>query len=92
MALVSYGTAAVPRTYNPATRQFFVEAELDSTGATVQGTKYYNAITGYKGMTVFSKWNQITPASSDYTTHGLYNTETGAALIQAILLDPANCQ
>jgi hypothetical protein len=92
MALVSYGTAAAARTYNPATRQFFVEAELDFTGATVQGMKYYNAITGFKGLTIFSKWNQITPASTDYTVHSLYNTETGAALIQAVLLDPANCQ
>jgi hypothetical protein len=89
-ALVSYGPAAAPRNYSPVTRQFFVEAELDPSAATVQASKYYRAVQGFKGLTVFSKYDQLYP--TDYIQHLVYATATGAQLIRAILLDPANCQ
>ena len=90
MALVSYGTAAVARTYNPTTRQFFVEAAFDPSGATVQGLHYYHAVTGYKDFAVYGKYNQLAP--TDFTNHLVHNTATGAAIIRGILLDPENCQ
>jgi hypothetical protein len=92
MALVSYGTSAEARDYAPATRQFFVQAELDSTGATVQGGLYYFAVTGFKGYSLISQNHQDTLTADDYKTHTVFNTETGSRLIQAYLLDPANCQ
>lgn len=92
MALVSYGTSAEARDYAPATRQFFVEAELDMTGATMQGSGYYFAVTGFKGLSMISQHHQDTLTSDDYKMHTVFNTETGSRLIQAYLLDPENCQ
>ena len=90
MALVSYGSARVARTYSPATRQFFVEAAADPSGATVQALHYYDAVTGYKDFAVYGQHNQLAP--NDYTNHLVHNTATGSAIIQGFLLDPANCQ
>lgn len=92
MALVSYGSLAEARNYAPSTRQFFVEAELDSTGATVQGGHYYTQVTGHKGLAVISQIHQDALGPNDFNTHTLFNTVTGSRLIQAYLLDPANCQ
>jgi hypothetical protein len=92
MALVSYGPSAEARDYAPPTRQFFVEASLDATGATVQGGLYQNAISGFWAARVITQANQDDPASADFLAHTVHNTETGSRVIREFLLDPCNCQ